>query len=572
MKKKLLILVGTILTLACQSAKTITGSKSKSEPTASARKSIGNVLMETKSDSIGETINYYHQLKRENPETYNFDDESELNDFGYKLLEEDKIKDAIKIFELLVSEFPNAANPYDSLGEAYHIDGNDSLAVKYYEKSLELDPKNINAEDWINRIKYAEYDKSRFSKVYSVKAYKDDLDELGNRLTEVNPNAYKFISKEDFWKAIEEKKNLINEHTTFSEFIWLCSEIIANISCSHTSMGYFYQEREMIPMALRFPIEARLINGTFYILDPLVNKNIVRAKDEIIAINGIPFETIKKEIYKHISSQGDIETYKKNFLNAFTTAVIPYAMGFPKSYEISVKGRDKPVRLLPLTEYENKFQEVPKYLCEEPLCLDFLEDGKSAKMTIRTFAYYGNRFPEYKKFIDESFKELESKEIKNLIIDIRSNGGGPSDAGIFLLRYLTKEPFTYFSNAQFDESEEPVIPFDNAFNGKLYFIMDGNGGSTTGHFMSIVKDLNLAVLIGEELGSNQFCTGGQKRLRLPNTDINYAVGRNTYVTTATSLPDNRGIIPDHEIVQNIDDHLNGVDTIMEYTLGIIGKD
>jgi len=572
MKKTLVILAGTFLTLACQSAKTTAEGEPKSENSVSTKKSIGNALAEKKSVSIDETISYYHQLKRENRESYNFEDASELNDFGYKLLGEDKVKDAIKILELLVSEFPNAANPYDSLGEAYHIDGNDSLAVKYYEKSLQLDPKNINAEDWINRIKYAEYDKSRFSKVYSVKAYKDDLDELGRRLTEVNPNAYRFISKEDFWKTIEEKKNLISEHTTFSEFIWHCSEIIANISCSHTSMGYFYQEKEMIPIALRFPIEARLINDKFYIVNPLINKDIVQAKDEIIAINGIPFESIKKEIYKHISSQGDIESFKKNFLSALTTAVIPYAMGFPKSYEITIKGKAKPISLRHLAEYENKFQEVPNYLCQEPLCLEYLEDGKTAKMTIRTFAYYGNKFPEYKKFIDESFKELGSKEIKNLVIDVRSNGGGPSDAGIYLLRYLTKEPFTYFSNAQFDESEEPVTPFVNAFKGKLYFVMDGNGGSTTGHFMSIVKNLNLAVLIGEELGSNQFCTGGQKRLRLPNTDIIYAVGRNTYVTTATSLPDNRGIRPDHEIVQNIDDYIEGVDTVMEFTLGLIEED
>ena len=102
--------------------------------------------------------------------------------------------------------------------------------------------------------------------------------------------------------------------------------------------------------------------------------------------------------------------------------------------------------------------------------------------------------------------------------------------------------------------------------------MDGNGGSTTGHFMSIVKDLDLATMIGEELGSNQFCTGGQRRLRLPNTGIQFSVARNTYVTTAKDLPIDRGIMPDHFIEQSLDDYLNQVDTVMEFTLSLLEKE
>ena len=131
----------------------------------------------------------------------------------------EKLESAIEIFKLLVSEFPNSSNPYDSLGEAYHTNGNINLAIKNYEKSLALDPKNINAEDLINKLKYNKYDATRFNKVYTIKQYKDDLDELGRRLTEVNPNAYKFISKENFWKAIDAKKELITKYTTFSQFL-----------------------------------------------------------------------------------------------------------------------------------------------------------------------------------------------------------------------------------------------------------------------------------------------------------------------------------------------------------------
>ena len=38
------------------------------------------------------------------------------------------------------------------MGEAYMIDKNKELAVKNYEKSLELNPKNKNAEEMIKKL------------------------------------------------------------------------------------------------------------------------------------------------------------------------------------------------------------------------------------------------------------------------------------------------------------------------------------------------------------------------------------------------------------------------------------
>lgn len=547
------------------------GSKQKNKPPQAPKKSIANAISDNPNSPVEARIALYFKLKEEESETYNFNDQNELNNLGYQLLGEGKIKDAIEIFKLLVSEFPNAANPYDSLAEAYHMDGNETMAIKNYERSLILDPKNINAEDWINRLKYTTYDSTRFSKRYPLKQYKEDLDELGRRLSEVHPNVYKFISKDEFWKAIETKKEQLTDTTTFSEFIWHCSEIIANINCSHTSMGYFAQERKMIPAQLRFPLEIRLINNIPYVTDPLINENKIAPKNKVSSINGIPFDSIKKEIYKHISSQGTIETYKKSFLNAHVTSIIPYALGFPKTYTVQLENNPRPVTLNMLSDYRDNFQKLPGYLCEGPLCTTYLKDGKTAIMSIRSFAYYGNKFPEYKAFMDRNFNDFAKKGIQNLIIDVRGNGGGSSDASIYLLRYLSPEPFTYFSDSQFNENLSPLTPFENGFNGNLYVTMDGNGGSTTGHFMSIVKHLKLATLIGEELGSNQFCTGGQKRLRLPHTGIEYTVGRNTYVTTATRFPIDQGIMPDHTVFQSIDAYLGHTDTVMEYAIDLLEK-
>ena len=73
----------------------------------------------------------------------------EMNRLGYKFLGEEKVLEAIEVFKINVKEFPESWNVYDSLGEAYMVNGNTELSIKNYQKSVELNPNNrggINAD------------------------------------------------------------------------------------------------------------------------------------------------------------------------------------------------------------------------------------------------------------------------------------------------------------------------------------------------------------------------------------------------------------------------------------------
>jgi CubicO group peptidase (beta-lactamase class C family) len=71
--------------------------------------------------------------------------ESQMNTLGYQLLSLKRVKDAIALFTQNTVDFPNAFNTWDSLAEAYMISGDKVSAIKYYKKSLELNPDNTNA-------------------------------------------------------------------------------------------------------------------------------------------------------------------------------------------------------------------------------------------------------------------------------------------------------------------------------------------------------------------------------------------------------------------------------------------
>ncbi len=408
-----------------------------------------------------------------------------------------------------------------------------------------------------------------FYKVYPEGAYLADIDTLAATLVNTHPEPHRFTPKDEFWTTIASKKAMINDRTTFSEFIWMCSEIIANLNCSHSSLGWFNQESKILPMKLRFPLEARFIDDRLYVSDPLINGDKISAGAEIFAINGMDIPQLQEIVFEHINSQGENESYKRLLFNAYVTSYIPYAMGFSDSYALTIKGQKSAISLNPLTAYKPKPRIDPDATCQQRLCLEFPEQPNTALMTIRSFAFYGDKFPRFRTFIDESFAELRAKGITNLIIDLRMNDGGPSDAGSYLLQHLVEKPFTYYSDAAFNEKETPVDPADNAFRGNLYLLIDGGCSSTTAHFLSLAKHLAIGTLIGEEANANQLCYGGQSRFKLPNTGVSYAIGRNKYVTTATDFPWHRGIMPDHHIVQPIEDFLHNVDTVMAYTLALI---
>jgi CubicO group peptidase (beta-lactamase class C family) len=104
------------------------------------KKSFADLLMETAMESGFEVaFNKFTELKNSNNYAIK---EAEINNLGYQILNMNKIKEAIELFKLNVETFPKSWNTYDSLGEAYLKDGNKSLAIKYYKKSIEINPNN----------------------------------------------------------------------------------------------------------------------------------------------------------------------------------------------------------------------------------------------------------------------------------------------------------------------------------------------------------------------------------------------------------------------------------------------
>jgi len=100
-----------------------------------------------------QTLTLYRKIKIEQPNQYSFDGEKTLNQVGYFFLNNNKVVDAITIFTYNTKLFPNSGNMFDSLGEAYYVQGNKSKALENYTIAFKLDPSLESAKKMIQELR-----------------------------------------------------------------------------------------------------------------------------------------------------------------------------------------------------------------------------------------------------------------------------------------------------------------------------------------------------------------------------------------------------------------------------------
>ncbi len=116
-------------------------------PKKSLAEYISKVINE---DGINEAEKVFNELKND---TNNFNlTENEMNNLGYELLGKNMIDEALFAFRMNVMQFPKSSNAYDSYGEAWFKKGNKDSAIVHYKKSLELNPRNLNAIKYLKEM------------------------------------------------------------------------------------------------------------------------------------------------------------------------------------------------------------------------------------------------------------------------------------------------------------------------------------------------------------------------------------------------------------------------------------
>lgn len=250
----------------------------------------------------------------------------------------------------------------------------------------------------------------------------------------------------------------------------------------------------------------------------------------------------------------------------------------------------------------------------------------TAMLSVHTFSIGKNAKAKehlvYKKYLDSCFQYLgKNNQIKNLIVDIRNNGGGSDPNDILTFSYLTQKPYREnasayvsfqeipFSNYFVYDEKEPqkqleekndfeadlkeefpklennkypqiekfntlLQPDVNNFKGQIYLLISPRIASAGSLFGSLVAGNTSAITIGEETMGGYFGHNGHTPVEyeLPNTKIKTKfsiVNLEQDVPKKANQIFGRGIIPDFEVKQTFDDFMQNKDTQLAYTLKLI---
>lgn len=223
----------------------------------------------------------------------------------------------------------------------------------------------------------------------------------------------------------------------------------------------------------------------------------------------------------------------------------------------------------------------------KPLQFETIDTASVGRLTLRSFnkAVIQHHKQHFEPFIDSVFNTLDQQKLEYLIIDLRGNSGGWTAYGNYLFSHFVTPGTPYIQSVEAlktkDYSFAPIAntspPYHDtmvfeqgknnrwtwtnypslvtcktkapSFKGKVYVLIDGLTRSCSNVFSSLMRSNTDAVFIGTETGAAQNGAGAMVvGIVLPYTGISIHFSTAAYQFAVNDMDNNKGVIPDREIL------------------------
>jgi hypothetical protein len=215
-------------------------------------------------------------------------------------------------------------------------------------------------------------------------------------------------------------------------------------------------------------------------------------------------------------------------------------------------------------------------------------------------------FGPFKKALAVMFRQLQTDKARTLVIDLRSNGGGYSEFGDELLRYITRTPYRSWSRQELKRSRELrsqteiALPFhwfplkyvatqprrlysgslgtlavwtqpplktptraEPFFTGPVCVLTGSFTFSAAVIFADAIKSFHLATIVGEETGGRATMTMEPVSYVLPRTQLLVSIASGRSVRANGDVADRSAVIPDIVVRTTEVDIRDGRDPVLD---------
>ena len=467
-------------------------------------------------------------------------------------------------------------------------------------------------------------------KTFTVEETKADYTLMRQALEEAHPGLTRYTSPDSMKLIFDQIEQKLDHNMSEREFRRVINPVFAFVRCGHTdvypSKGYARYFKKNKPK--EFPITPYWAQNKLLIWQNRSNDSTLKAGTEIVRLDGKPVAEIIADIRLMIPSDGYNQTYKNVLINNSFGSFYRYLYGNNDTFKMTVKDSTGQTKSLVLSfnkpiKVTKKLVPVlpnlapvpapalPKSAAPEPrlskadLRRNLRFSGKDSSVAILDINTFKDK--NYAAFYRRTFRKLQKKGTKNLVIDLRNNGGGRSSASIKLMSYLLDSNYVVYKQVDapvakpsfnrhlgwkfirlgvryFDSKRTPTGGLlnratgkthqpakRNHFNGKVFVITNGGSFSASAIFASIVQQHGRAKTIGRETGGgrngcNAFVS---PMLTLPHTQVRVRMPMFKIVLDIPTLDIGHGVMPDYPVEFTFNDANKGRDLDMEKALELI---
>ncbi len=447
-------------------------------------------------------------------------------------------------------------------------------------------------------------------------------------LSEKHPSLYWYTPKESMDEYFKWGHEQLRDSMTEYEFKKILSYVAAKINCGHTSVRSSNRYERYADTVRRkiFPLSVKIWDDKLVVTSNLIlNDSLLKRGTVIQKINGLDQKYIVDSLFRFISSDGfnvtnkyqalsnrglfgnmfagvfgQADNYEFEYLDSLNQAKTTTIPAFDIKEDSVQKGK-KPQRIAKTKRIRKK--NMLKF--DRDLRID--STGQIARMDLNSFT----RGLHLKKFFRYSFKTIEDKNIPNLVIDVRSNGGGSVGNSTFFTKYISDHPFKIadslyaisrksnygkhiennFTNRFFlffttRKKADGKYHFgyyerhffqpkkNNHFDGKVYIITGGNSFSATALFVQALIQQKNVVVVGEETGGGSYGNSAWliPDVTLPNTKLKFSLPLFRLVIDKNNPKTGRGIFPEIESKPTVEAIKNNIDFKYQKVLELIRAD